>query len=471
MPTVDITGTIQDAAGNGVQGVTVTLTPEAPPPGGEEAIGGIGLVLTPVSVQTDVTGAFTATAVQGFRYQLDIEAIGYSRDIRAPTTSTVRFDLLGLIPSFETIADYVDQDGVARLAITVKADPIATVRERFGVIELERSTAGPSGPFTPVVLADPVVPILLESGKTFYSVDIAADNTDYFRIRFANSVNGDTGQYSDPKLADSIEEALVMSVDELKELYLFGVDLTDGDGNPYPERLFQHYIRSAVAWLEKELDIPIVARTFTDELHDHYASDYGRWGYFQLRNFPIVIPEGTVLGEPFDEVTNPSPVTVQFQYPSQNSTVDILDQWVVVVEEGTTGVIQIVPGQGNIADVLLIPGSLMPLWSGATGRVPGVWRFTYRAGFEVGDLPADLKHAIGMHASIGVFNIAGDLIAGAGIANISISVPGLNQNIGTTSSATNSGYGARIIEYQKELKEMLPNLRRYYGKGTRLVVA
>ena len=75
-----------------------------------------------------------------------------------------------------------------------------------------------------------------------------------------------------------------------------------------------------------------------------------------------------------------------------------------------------------------------------------------------------------MHASIGILNIAGDLIAGAGIATKSVSVPGLSQNIGTTSSATNSGYGARIGEYQKELKAMIPNLRRYYGKGTRMVV-
>jgi hypothetical protein len=131
----------------------------------------------------------------------------------------------------------------------------------------------------------------------------------------------------------------------------------------------------------------------------------------------------------------------------------------VLTEGGAHGVVQIVPGQGGIADVLLIPGALMPMWSGRSGRVPGIWRFTYRAGFEIGKLPPDLKHIIGMWASIGVLNIAGDLIAGAGIATKSVSVPGLSQNIGTTSSATNSGYGARI-----------PNLRRFYGKSTRMVV-
>tara|TARA_R110000824_G_scaffold355998_1_gene543213 strand:- start:291 stop:521 length:231 start_codon:yes stop_codon:yes gene_type:complete len=75
-----------------------------------------------------------------------------------------------------------------------------------------------------------------------------------------------------------------------------------------------------------------------------------------------------------------------------------------------------------------------------------------------------------MAASIGVFDIAGDLVAGAGIASLSISVPGLSQSIGTTSSATNSGYGARIKSYQEQIKKALPNLRRFYGKGTRMTV-
>ena len=75
-----------------------------------------------------------------------------------------------------------------------------------------------------------------------------------------------------------------------------------------------------------------------------------------------------------------------------------------------------------------------------------------------------------MRASLGVLDIAGDLVAGAGIASISIGVPGLNQSIGTTSSATNSGYGARIKSYSERMKEALPLLKRYYGKGSRLVV-
>lgn len=118
----------------------------------------------------------------------------------------------------------------------------------------------------------------------------------------------------------------------------------------------------------------------------------------------------------------------------------------------------------------MIPGALLPMWSGATGRVPAIWHFTYRAGFEPGTAPPDIKHAISMWAAIGVLNIAGDLIVGAGIASKSVSLPGLSQNINTTSSATNAGFGARIIEYQKEIKQLIPNLRRHYGKASKMVV-
>jgi hypothetical protein len=103
--------------------------------------------------------------------------------------------------------------------------------------------------------------------------------------------------------------------------------------------------------------------------------------------------------------------------------------------------------------------------------VPGVWHFDYRAGFEINSVPPLLKHVIGMAASIGILNIAGDLVAGAGIATKSVSVPGLSQSIGTTSSATNAGYGSRILEYQKEIKSAMPTLRAFFGKTVRMVVA
>lgn len=457
MPTINITGKLTTPSGTPVPGVPVTVVPTPSDPGAAQAQGGVGIVNQPETVQTDANGDFSIAVQSGFRYTLTIEAIGYSVEFVAPETDT-RFDLLGLGPSIETITDWTTDDcegvviepapAVDKIAILIKADKINTVRERFDLIEIEKAPTQ-TGAYVKVD------EIELEAGVIFYEIQFGnAPNTEWYRVRYFNSTASDASQYSEPKAADGLETDLVISGEELKELYLFGVDLTDDAGNPFPDRMFQHYINSAVAWLEKELDIPITPIEIVDELHDHYSADYGRWGWFDLHKFPILCIR-----------------EVAFQYPSQDERVVIQPEWVVFMDGGTTGQVQIVPGQGNIADVLLIPGQLMPLWSGATGRVPGVWRFTYRAGFEVGDVPADILDAIGMKAAIQIFNIAGDLIAGAGIANTSISIPGLSQSVGTTSSATNSGYGARIGQYEKQLKEMLPNLRRFYGKGTRLVVA
>lgn len=460
MPTINITGTLQNASGQGAEGLVVSLRPEAPEAGAEEAIGGVGVVLSPVQILTSPTGTFQIPVLSGFRYRLDIDAIGYSRVFRAPATD-VAFHLLGLAPEIETAVDFetCEDPSTPTIRLTVKAPLISTVRERFQAIEVLRSSAQDG-----VYVVDTTIDLV--AGQTFYPYLAPAPIGDWFRVRYTD--RGAPAELSDESEAvqgQAPEEDLVFSVDELKEQYLFGVNL---DG--YPDRLFRNYIASAVAWLEKELEIPIVAREIVNELHDHYARDYGRWGFFKLREWPILVPSNVDAGQPFDPVTNPSPVKVSFQYPSQFNRVDINENWIVLPENGETGHLQLVPGQGGIADVLLIPGALLPLWSGSSGRVPGIWRFTYRAGFCPGELPADIKDAIGMKAAIQVFNIAGDLIAGAGIANTSISVPGLSQSIGTTSSATNSGYGARIGQYEKQLKDLIPGLKRYYGKSSKITV-
>ena len=67
-----------------------------------------------------------------------------------------------------------------------------------------------------------------------------------------------------------------------------------------------------------------------------------------------------------------------------------------------------------------------------------------------------------MVASLNILNPAGDLIVGAGIASTSLSIGGLSQSINTTSSATNAGYGARIIQYQKDYEALLNNVRAKY---------
>ena len=448
MPTpYAITGAIVDATGTGVRYVVVRLSPAAHDDGGS-AKSGTGVVLHPVEVETAADGTFTINALGGFRYRLTIEAIGYDQTFVMPLAAT-EFHLLGLSPVIASPANTDDADGDPVVFLNIEADRIATVIERFDQLVVQSATTL-GGAFATIQTFD-----LLE-GVSFYThTDAPATSTVFYRARYENDGSGEASAWSPVVSAgEAVREELIITPEELDTLYLFGADLTDDKGNPFPRSMFLHYIQATTAQLEKALDITVTPTDIADEAHDHFADDYGRWGYFQLHQYPMI-------GDP---------TSVKFQYPSMEEAVTINDDWIINVEDGETGVIQIVPGRGGIADVLLIPGSLMPLWSGASGRVPGIWKISYRAGFAEGEIPYDIKHYVGMGAAIGILNIAGDLIAGAGIATKSVSIPGLSQNIGTTSSATNSGYGARIGEYQKEMKTMLPLMQQYYGKKTKMVV-
>lgn len=248
----------------------------------------------------------------------------------------------------------------------------------------------------------------------------------------------------------TIETALdVISVDDLKLFYLFGLDLTDDTGTPMPDRLYEHFIKSAVDWVEKRLDIPIIEKSITEERHDYFKEDYNSYIWLETREYPVIA------------VTE-----VKMVMPGEVTTQTFDDDWIHLREE--SGQINIVPGTGGPSNTLFLAnGEWLPYFNGRGRHIPDVFRITYRAGFET--VPANIIDIVGKVASYGPLNIAGDLLGGAGIASQSLSIDGLSQTFNTTSSATNAGYGARLLQYSKEMKEAIPTLARYY-KGLRLTI-
>ena len=86
------------------------------------------------------------------------------------------------------------------------------------------------------------------------------------------------------------------------------------------------------------------------------------------------------------------------------------------------------------------------------------------------DIPYNLLEYIYKKAAISVFEVWGDQIIGAGIASSSLSVDGLSQSIGTTQSAMYGGASARILEYRKDIDELVPILRKHYAKINSVVL-
>lgn len=295
-------------------------------------------------------------------------------------------------------------------------------------------------------------PVLDATTPDYIYFDHFGDATYYYRTRYIDSRDGTLSDPSDAIEGAGLAIQSLLTVPQLKQRYLFGLDLTDDDGNEIPDSVYEHYILSAIAWFEHELDMPVLPTSFEEEMSDYYRTDYGAFNIIQLENYPVIsVSEFSV------------------DYPSGQNVIIFPQEWIRLDKHH--GIVRIVPTAGALSEILIGQGgSYLPAIYNGLDHLPDLFSLTYTAGFEDGRVPRNIVDVIGKVASMGPFNIFGDLIIGAGIATVSTSIDGLSQNIGSTASATNSGYGSRIIQYGKEVKDWMPKLRRYY-KGIRMIVA
>lgn len=352
--------------------------------------------------------------------------------------------------------------------------------------------------------------------------------------------------------------AIPLTPEWLIKSYLFGIVLTDDDGNYYPAEVFQTAINSALAWAETEFGIHI------DQIEREKRVDAS--GGTLLDYPPIILPDAKIQ----------SVSKVTWKLGNSTQVLEWPSDWFVI--RGNQ--LQLVPAATGPSQEMTASYPLFALYAAKMGHssIPGIWDITYVSGFqtdgEISDFTADpigssvgtwipnfyawnevtitlsevssedrvfsiygwrqedgkpfsgqglngvtqppetltipagslsatsenawsqitritwsgwsegtqtvtisgqendpsiididydLLHVIGLAASVHILNTAGDLIIGAGIANKSTSIDGITTSIGTTSSPTNAGYGARILQLQKEIKSKIPILFRKYN--------
>lgn len=245
-----------------------------------------------------------------------------------------------------------------------------------------------------------------------------------------------------PKQFSYVSEGLTcdkFSTDEMKEVYLFGIDLSDSQGNPFPKHILIHHINSAIAYAERVLGIQLNEVEET-EVHDYILSDYMNWGYIQLWKRPV------------KEVKR-----ICLTYGNKEGFI-LPNNWVKLEKE--MGQIQIFPSEGSAESLVINSyGNILGL-QGGWNYAPQMWKITYIAGMDI--IPADLYELIYKKAVISILQVWGDLILGAGIASQSISIDGVSQAIGTTQSAMYGGASARCLEYRNDIDRLLPPLQQRY---------
>lgn len=238
----------------------------------------------------------------------------------------------------------------------------------------------------------------------------------------------------------------IISPEELLDLYFYGVPIIDKFGNTFSRETIKTFISAAQQEVEKYLNIKL-QKQIIEETRDYVFDDWVNWGYLRV-SYPVT--------EIFSLIG----------YASSVQQMNIPIDWLSVRKDNQEQYfrqIHVVPIY--LKDIAALQGNsiyngAIPLGFYMNKSIPNYWEILYCTGFS--KIPYDLLDFIGKMAAVNLFAIMGDLILGAGIANQSIGIDGISQSIGTTSSATNAGYGARIQGYLQDLKVGWPKIYNYY---------
>lgn len=242
----------------------------------------------------------------------------------------------------------------------------------------------------------------------------------------------------------------MLTVEDLKTRYLFGIDLTDEKGNELPDKTIQHAINSSVSYLEHKLNIIITKTSFT-ERYDYRSVDYIDFNLIQLKNRPLCSVEAW-----------------RAKFPTNKELVEYPKEWFVLEKE--SGQIQLSPVEGTFSGLIVSQGgAYLPLIYGTRDHWPHLFEVEYTAGFDSDCIPVFLNEMIGMQASIRLFEILGDIVIGSGIASETVGIDAANVSRNTTASATFSAFSARTESYKKQMEDYIKTAKQYYN-GIAMVV-
>lgn len=204
-----------------------------------------------------------------------------------------------------------------------------------------------------------------------------------------------------------------------------------------PKSVIMAEIDAAISRVQGLIGADIKLKEHIVEYHDYDRDDAIQYFYVKPNRYPVVQVHSLklVYGE-----NGPEIMTFNNDYIQRKP-------------EMNYAVIQVLPRFGSAVAMTMDPNLAFFVNVFNTMNAPSMVRLEYDAGIEglEGELDAELVKVIGMLASIHLFNIWGDIIISPGVANFSTSFDGISMSVGTTVSAENSAFSARIRMYERLL--------------------
>jgi hypothetical protein len=240
----------------------------------------------------------------------------------------------------------------------------------------------------------------------------------------------------------------LITIDQFKKQFLFGVDLRDQNGDAIADDVIAMFLSTAISFMEMQLNTPILPTRLIQKV-DYDVVAYRQHSFIQVPIYPI------------REV-----ISVKLKF-KQNTFINFPETWWRIYENA--GQIQMLPDVSTLSAVIIAQtGQLLP--RAISGNfAPQMLEVDAIVGIadEEECVPPLINQAIGLYASLYLLQMIGDIGPGGspGITAQSLSLDGMSQSVSTAISATNNLFGATIAKYESLLtKTVLPLLRKKYKR-------
>lgn len=247
----------------------------------------------------------------------------------------------------------------------------------------------------------------------------------------------------------------LLTSDDLKYSFLWGIDLTASNGQTWTEEQTKKNIEWSVFQLEKALNIDIFPREYYCDDLDNESVVTSK---YVIKEFPYPNRrkhKNTIVSRhrPVREVTR-----LDLYSPTDDKILNILP-WLRL--DKYKGVFYTYPKQGK---VLSYTTNSLP-WLNYIAQVNyrDAYHIDYKTGYETAELiPEDLREIIGMIAAMKLLNVIGDGLL-AGFSSSSIGLDGMNESFSSTQGVENAYFGARINVYKQTVADYISENRNKYG--------
>lgn len=258
------------------------------------------------------------------------------------------------------------------------------------------------------------------------------------------------------------EWGTILTPDDIRYTYVWGTDFKSSQGNRFTDEQIQFFIDAGLAEIERQLNITIrkqriksqltveekklkrkVDYDVEETLYDFSYRKIQRYGMIQTKQRPIInVSKCTLINK------------------GENDDVDLLPSTIL---DKKNGVIKFLKRPWKPSDTADGINTAISRYGSETWNPHLFYAVDYDVGYETSDdVPDDLRQIIGELIAMAILNIIGDGLM-SGLSSTSLSMDGVSESYSSTMSATSAYFGARLVEYRKDVEGYIEKNKFKFG--------